>query len=354
LENFTPALQGTEPGITPLHLKEFEHDMLLKLNQPNPQAVVISKFANAWLDEASTMPIPQMLFGELWYESELCVLFADSNTGKSLLAVQIANSICTGKPINGFKLTAQPQPVMYVDFELNTKQFQSRYSDNYDSNFQFSENLIRTVINSQGPLLDGSELEEALKDSIMTEIMKYNVKVLIVDNLTYLTSEAEKSKEASGLMKFLKRLKEDLNLSILVLAHTPKRDETRPITANDCQGSKMLGNFSDSSFTIGKSNRDKSLRYIKQIKVRIGAMTYNADNVITCRIGKQHNFTEFEFVDYCRESQHLKQNTEEVRQQNETRIFELHSDGLSLRQIAEQMNISHMTVKRIIEKRNNT
>lgn len=44
--------------------------------------------ANKWIDIAKTRPIPQMLLGELWFESELCIMFADTNLGKSILAVQ--------------------------------------------------------------------------------------------------------------------------------------------------------------------------------------------------------------------------------------------------------------------------
>ena len=76
------------------------------------------KTGNEWINQAKTRPIPKMLFGELWYESEICILFADTNLGKSILAVQIGDSISKGEQINGFKLEAQKQPILYFDFEL--------------------------------------------------------------------------------------------------------------------------------------------------------------------------------------------------------------------------------------------
>lgn len=79
--------------------------------------------ANEWLEQAKTTPIPEMLFGEFWHEGEICILFSDSNLGKSILAVQIADSISKGQPINGFKLEAPQQKVLYFDFELSSKQF---------------------------------------------------------------------------------------------------------------------------------------------------------------------------------------------------------------------------------------
>jgi RecA-family ATPase len=52
--------------------------------------------ANTWLKKPATHEVPKMLFDKFWYEGELCIIFADSNLGKSILAVQIANSINNG------------------------------------------------------------------------------------------------------------------------------------------------------------------------------------------------------------------------------------------------------------------
>src|ERR1700733_11625854 len=72
--------------------------------------------ANNWLHQASKRPVPKMLFGKFWFEGELCILFADSNLGKSILAVQIGNSISKGEAIKGFKLEEEKQPILYFVF----------------------------------------------------------------------------------------------------------------------------------------------------------------------------------------------------------------------------------------------
>ena len=59
----------------------------------------IRKTANEWIEEAKNKPAPKMLFSEFWHEGELCILFSDTNLGKTILAVQIADSIASGKPI---------------------------------------------------------------------------------------------------------------------------------------------------------------------------------------------------------------------------------------------------------------
>src|ERR1035437_2282196 len=93
------------------------------------------KTASRWIEQAKTRPVPQMLFDVLWFEGELCILFADTNLGKSILAVQIGNSISRGQQIHGFKLETPKQPILYFDFELSDKQFENRYSKNFEQHY---------------------------------------------------------------------------------------------------------------------------------------------------------------------------------------------------------------------------
>jgi hypothetical protein len=153
-------------------------------------------------------------------------------------------------------------------------------------------------------------------------------------------------------MKHLKALKNKYGLSILALAHTPKRDLTKPITRNDLQGSKMLINFCDSSFSIGESNTDKNLRYIKQIKSRNTEIIYDAENVCVCQIDKPINFLKFEFLDFGTERSHLKQPTEGDNENLIQKIIELDEQGKSLRDIGKDLGITHMKVSRILKKCN--
>jgi RecA-family ATPase len=88
-----------------------------------------------------------MLFSEFWFEGELCILFADTNLGKSILAVQIGNSISKGEQIRGFKLETPKQPILYFDFELSDKQFENRYSIKFEQHYSFDSNFIRVEIN---------------------------------------------------------------------------------------------------------------------------------------------------------------------------------------------------------------
>ena len=93
--------------------KEVEKLLELSEKANENKGLFIVKIANKWIEQAKTRPIPKMLFGEFWFEAEICILFADTNLGKSILAVQIGNSICNGDKIHGFKLEAPKQTILY-------------------------------------------------------------------------------------------------------------------------------------------------------------------------------------------------------------------------------------------------
>lgn len=315
------------------------------------KGVFLIKPASRWLEEASLRPIPKKLFGEFWFEGELCFLFADTNLGKSILAVQIGNSISKREPINGFSLEASKQKVLYFDFELSEKQFEARYSDDFQDHYQFSENFLRAEIAPDSCTAEGLEdFEQYLNLSLDKAITEIGAKILIIDNLTYLRNETERAKDALPLMKHLKALKQKYGLSILALAHTPKRDLSKPLTRNDLQGSKMLINFCDSAFAIGESFKDKNIRYLKQIKARNTAIMYDADNVCVWQIEKDFNFLRFEYIGYSSEREHLKAFSENDKSELIERVKNLSAQGNSQRHIAKELSISLGAVNKYLKR----
>lgn len=331
---------------------QLQHDSLLQLNQPQSQDnVLMVRGANYWIDEARSREIPKMLFGKFWHQGEVCILFADSNLGKSILAVQIADAISKGKGTHPFSVEADAQPVIYCDFELTDKQFESRYSMDYTQHYRFHPNFLRAQLNPDPELMnDALNFDDTLIADLEASVVHNNAKILIIDNITYLRTETEQAKDALPLMKQLKNLKNKYGLSILVLAHTPKRDLTQQITRNDLQGSKMLMNFCDSAFTIGESNADSSIRYLKQIKQRNTEQVYGDGNICLCRISKPFNFLHYEFVKYGNElTQLIKKKIDNHDEELVQRVTELHASNLSLREIGKELGISHQRVDRILK-----
>jgi hypothetical protein len=331
-----------------------ENKQLDKYQQgpPDSKDAFIIKPAADWLQTADEGTDDSMLFGDLWYRGELCIMFADTNVGKSVLAVQIGDSLSRGTHIPGIGGGDQSaEKVLYFDFELSAAQFKKRYSSDLHGNYQFAPGFTRLVFN---PGADGARkfatYADYLNNAIENVLITSGARILIIDNITCLRSSTEAAASAVALMSKLQAMKHQYGLSILVLAHTPKRNPARPIGRNDLRGSKMLINFTDSAFAIGESQTDKGLRYLKQIKQRSGTQVHGADSVCLCRMIKPYNFLHFDICGREPEARHLLHYTEQQRKATEDRITQLHEQGQSLRTIATETNISLTTVARLVRR----
>jgi len=93
------------------------------------------KTANRSVEDALKMPDPVDLYHGLLNEGEVACLFADSNAGKSIFAVQMGDYI------------SRYRKVLYVDCELSEKQFQLRYT-NKEMGYRhvFSDNFYRAEV----------------------------------------------------------------------------------------------------------------------------------------------------------------------------------------------------------------
>ena len=291
--------------------------------------------ANRTIAEAAMRPNPRQLYQELWYEGEVCCLFSDSNLGKSIYAVQMADTIATLRP------------VLLVDCELTDKQFQMRYTD-IDTGVMhiFPELLYRAEINPN--TLDVKDYETKIFHHIEAAAQHMKCNIIIIDNLTYLCNSSDKGVDAGLFMMKLMNLKKKYGWSLLIIAHTPKRSLMSPITQNDLAGSKKLYNFFDSVFAIGKSAKDSRLRYVKQLKVRAGEFRYDSSNVIVYEIEKTDGFVHFEFKEFSTEKEHLKERTEKEITSTHRNVHELKSQGKSTREIAAYLGLSKSKVDRLI------
>ena len=94
---------------------------------------------------ARTTARARPLFGDLWLEGELSVMFAEAGCGKSLLAMQIADGIARGAALKPLDTPARRQKVIYVDLESPPEQIRARYSYDDESRrsrpYKFPVNL---------------------------------------------------------------------------------------------------------------------------------------------------------------------------------------------------------------------
>jgi RecA-family ATPase len=304
------------------------------------------------LRKAKTKPPITPLFDVFWFEGELAFLFGSTNVGKSILAVQIADTISRGAKIACFDGPRKPMKVGYFDFELSDIQLLKRYSDERGNVRRFSDNLWRFEMKTELSIPKGISFQDYILAQIEQTIIKHKIEVVVIDNLTALQSNITETKDALELMKRLRLLKLRQNISMLVIGHTPKRELNRPMTRNDMAGSMHLINLCDSAFAIGESVKESNVRYLKQIKTRNAEFIYDSGNVATFRIVKNGCYLCFVHIAFHDEKEHLCARTEAELSELEMNIIALHQSepNLSYSQIAKQLNTNKMRVYRVLKK----
>jgi DNA-binding NarL/FixJ family response regulator len=183
---------------------------------------------------------------------------------------------------------------------------------------------------------------------VIDQIEQHEAKVVVIDNITYLSDQLQSSARAAHLMKELRRIKSEYGLSVLVIGHSPKRRPTDRLTTRDLVGSKMQANFADSMVAIGSSLKGADVRYLKQVKSRSAAETHESENVVLFRIEKVGPFLQLTHTGYARETDHIhlipRTQPAADRQTLTAKALALHSAGKTQRQIAQQLGIPKSTL----------
>ena len=317
--------------------------------------------ANETMKAAQGMQIPNMLFGELIFEKELTILFSSAGIGKTMLAVQIADHISRGKSFGTMKNESQAQSVIFFDLELTKKQFQGRYCVRdlnnskipWTNDFVWHSNFYRAQFNSAFFKQKNIDRVEAVYNGIVRHIEARKAKVIFIDNISWLSTRGlEASKDAGELMSRLDDLKKEKELTIIIMAHTPKKLKFTPMQMNDLAGSAAIQNFVDSIFAINRSAMDVDYRYLIQLKSRSSEGAFHEHNVVTLQ--KKHikpNFMGFDILeaddDNTIEGNHLaipdaastKIVTQDVIVERTNRAFEFVSDDpkITLRTLAKAL-----------------
>lgn len=328
LKKNRPKVSVEKIGKTIAELEEMENET------DNDDGLWMTK-ANKAMEKAFKIKDRESLYKRLWYEGEICVLVAKSNLGKSILAVQIANEIAKSGKL-----------VIYLDYELEDKQFQQRYTNECTKvMFKFSENLLRADLSIDLLLDSNGRIERFFKQ--IEESSKKGVKIFVLDNITSLVDKIENGDVIVDFIRRLKLLKERYGLSFLIVAHTTKKKDNAPLVQDDLAGSKKFMNYVDSAFAIGKSLVETDVKYIKQLKVRYGKFIYEEDNVLLCRIVKEDNFPHFVECGCAVEKDLLntkKSISDEAKRGLIQAAYLLHTQGKSNRNIGNELGVSDKTI----------
>lgn len=259
---------------------------------------------SSYLEKAKSLPDMQRYFGNYFQTGELCILAAKTGIGKSVLAYQIADSIATGKSLLDQDNETDKQPVLLYDFELMERNTKLRYGNYKPPDNFFRPDILDRILKSNGKFDF---------DIIQQDILLTGASVVIIDNLSAIALRSLQDQDAAlQIMKQCTLLKRQLDISILLVAHTPKLKENTPLELYDIAGSANLHNFIDNALMIGKSCKDIHTRYIKQVKSRNSIAD---DQVLVVKLTDDNGkgWLHYEFIGYDDESSHLELDDEKEK-----------------------------------------
>lgn len=303
--------------------------------QPRKIGVFAVRRLNDWMDEAEVLPDVTFLYHRMLCKGEVTAIFAPTNAGKTIFTYQVADAIAHA----GYR-------TLYIDCEMTLQSLRTRYFDtDGTSRHVFSYNLDRAELCAE---LLGADNPQDLIYKSMEDAATSGFQVIVVDNISFLCADMEKSQAAGAIMARICALRKKYDLTIIIVAHTPKRKGDEPLSSYSMFGSSMLAAFFDAIIGIGISVSDPTIRYVKTCKFRSGDYPYPADKVALYRIKQTDGFTHFDYVGVGVEADHLKpqyipddDNLEEIGQ-----VLLLREQNKSLRAIAEELGITLSKVQR--------
>ena len=317
-------------------VEDLREEVVKAQRQPDKYGIFAVKTGNTWVEESISMAEPKLFYYGLIVQYEITALFGPTGSGKTIFAMQIAEEI------------ARSNKILYIDLELSAKQFQMRFTDPETGLIHvFPENFMRAEIDPD--LITREDLEVEILDSIEAAAQK-GITFFVLDNITFACNDSEKGATAGQFMMRLIRLKKKYNLTLVCVAHTPKIKGYEPLGPNHLAGSAKLMNFFDEAIAIGKSAKDPHLRYAKQVKTRSIPTTYDEENVIVYEVTKESGILRYEFKGHSKEDDHLKHGNPAEDLDEIYAILRLQKQGLSLRDIAQKMDLSLGKVQRRLQK----
>ena len=196
------------------------------LRYNSPESILKTQSMNNTMTNGSQIKPAKKILGSLLRENEVAIWFSDPGTGKSVFGFQIADAASRG--VNVFpevnlpelKNECAPKETLVFDFELEDSEIFVRYSA-LGQHKQFHERFKRVSINEN--FLNFENSDNLILAEITSRIEVHKPQLVIIDNITYISSESQDPKVATSLMKRLLAIqKSNPGMTILVIAHLPE------------------------------------------------------------------------------------------------------------------------------------
>jgi KaiC/GvpD/RAD55 family RecA-like ATPase len=287
---------------------------------------------NDFMNEPDEWPALTQLFDEFWREGELALLFGASGTGKSILAMQIADALARGSRLDGFSMPTSGKRVLYVDLQHAGFQFKARYRDSSGRQYSFSERIFR----------DRPKEAKDLVGWLRDELKKRRFDVVVIDDIGSLKTTNDGVRETLAAMRELRRLRDEMMVSILVVSDASAA-RGKYADESDLGCSRVLCTVADSVFALSPWNAGQCR--VMQTRSRSSAIVWTAQIAPIAKIMRlKGGMLGFQFDE--RFIPEFSPGENDLALEIKAR----HEIGKTYRQIAEELGISKTRAQRLHKK----
>lgn len=354
--------------------KEYDQNVTNKTKENTQEFSPQPPFKTETLNEACYKPHTDVselqMCGNILSRGDTMILFSPDGEGKSTLAAGMCIDIASGSktkllPESMVLHANKPQPVLWIDAELNEDDIQMRFGQH---GYRFPDNLYRTtsVYGSVDEMFNHIEKFVDEKKSDVT---------ICIDNLSAIIppTSANAFIELFKKQKMIKdkAMSNGTYVTFIIIAHSKKTESGR--VSEDFYGSSYIGNLSSTRIALLPTRLGKDYKMLKVQKNRKFALD---DNVIVIK-RVTTPYLHFEYYDTMSENEvvPLKQKNvkinnpvpvssklvqspkkapnQKVTPDKEEKIMAMHSKGMNQNTIAKKMKLSTKTVHRTLERLKN-
>lgn len=308
----------------------FQPDTNVYKLRPDPDISQLIPLTFAQLAQDKPNPLEYVLYPCLPTQG-IGWVYAATGLGKTLFSLNLAYAIAAG---GNFLKYACPKPrkVLYVDGEMAYSQLHSRIMQiaSVQGELDFNDNFMvltpDKVYPMRVPHID-SEMGQELYDKL---IDKYNIEVVIFDNLSMLSSfDENKSNEWKPIQEWLLYLRSK-GKTIIVVHHSGK--------SGDYRGTSRMLDCADTAIALEPVNHDKLESedpLIKQFKISYKkARIFGGKDALPLEVSLDNGFWSYKSME----------------QTEMDKVIELNALGLSQRDMARDTNISQSKICRLLKR----